>query len=82
MKDAADYLAHIRALIIENPKVLHWSIVREEAQGNLGLLRYRLTLRDGSGLEMFERFVVREGQAQVVKYSFHWQDAEGQLRQR
>lgn len=56
MKDAADYLAHIRALIIENPKVLHWSIVREEAQGNLGLLRYRLTLRDGSRLEMFERY--------------------------
>lgn len=82
MKDAADYLAQIRALIIENPKVLHWSIVREEAQGNLGLLRYRLTLRDGSRLEMFERFVVREGQAQVAKYSFHWQDAEGQLRQR
>ncbi|HED03661.1 MAG TPA: hypothetical protein ENI60_02715 [Candidatus Fraserbacteria bacterium] len=82
MKDAADYLIHIRALIIEHPQVLHWSIMREETQGKLGLFRYRLTLRDGSRLEMFERFVVREGQAQVAKYSFHWQDTEGQLRQR
>ena len=82
MKDAADYLAYIRALIIGNSKVLHWSVVREEAQGDLGLFRYRLTLRDGSRLEMFERFEVEEGRVEVAKYSFHWQDPAGRLRQR
>jgi hypothetical protein len=50
VKDAADYLAHIKALIVVNPQVVHWTVVREEVQGDLGLFRYRLTLRD-SGLE-------------------------------
>lgn len=58
MRDAADYLAHIKALIVMNPQVVHWTVVREEAQGDMGLFRYRLTLRDGSSLEIFERFRV------------------------
>jgi len=82
VKDAADYLAHIKALIVVNPQVAHWEVVREEAQGDMGLFRYRLMLRDGGLLEMFERFRVVEGKARVAKYSFHWQDAAGQLRKR
>ena len=82
MKDAADYLAHIRALIIRDPKVRHWRVVREEVEGDLGLFRYRLVLRDGGELEMFERFQVVKGDVEVTKYSFHWQDAGGRLRKR
>lgn len=82
MKDAADYLAYIKALIIVNPQVVHWTVVREEAQGDLGLFRYRLTLRDGGLLELFERFRIVEKDAQVEKYSFHWQNASGQLCKR
>jgi hypothetical protein len=62
--------------------VVHWKVVREEAQGDMGLLRYRLTLRDGGLLEMFERFQVVGGRLQVTKYSFHWQDTDGQPRKR
>ena len=61
MKDAADYLAYIKALIVENPQVLRWTVVREEMQGDMGMLRYRLTLRDSDLLEMFELFQVVEG---------------------
>jgi len=82
VKDAADYLGYIKALIALNRQVMHWKVVREEAQGDVGLLRYRLTLRDGGLLEMFERFQVVGGRLQVTKYSFHWQDADGQLRKR
>ena len=82
MKDAADYLGYIKALIALNRQVRHWKVVREEAQGDVGLLRYRLTLRDGGLLEMFERFQVVGGRLEVTKYSFHWQDADGQLRKR
>jgi len=39
VKDAADYLAHIKALIVVNPQVVHWEVVREEAQGDMGLFR-------------------------------------------
>ena len=82
MKDADDYLAHIKALIALNHQVVQWMIVREEAQGDIGLLRYRLTLRDGSLLEMFERFQLVEGRLEISKYSFHWQTANGELRKR
>ena len=82
MKDATDYLAHIKALIVLNPRVVHWTVVREEAQGDMGLFRYRLALRDGALLEIFERFQVVGERLQVVKYSFHWQGADGQLHKR
>ena len=82
MKDAADYLAHIKALIALNTQAVHWTVVREEAQGDLGLFRYRLTLRDGGLLELIERFQIVEERLQVTKYSFHWQGADGQLRNR
>lgn len=48
----------------------------------MGLFRYRLTLRDGGLLEMFECFRVVEEKLYLAKYSFHWQDAAGQLRKR
>lgn len=82
MKDLADYLAHIKSLIILNPQVEQWQIVREAIEDDLGLFRYRLTLRDGSLFEMFEHFQVAAGEVNVSKYSFHWQSSDGQLRKR
>lgn len=82
MRSAEDYLNHVKALIALNAQVLHWVVVREEAQGDRGLLRYRLSLRDGSLLEMFEFFQVQEGRVCVTKYRFHWQQADGRLRKR
>lgn len=70
MKNASDYLAHVKALITLNRQVVHWEVIREEAQGDVGLLRYRLALRDGGLLEMFERFQVVGGRLQVTKYSY------------
>lgn len=82
MKEADDYLAYIKAVIIANPKVADWKAMREEAQGELGLFRYRITFYDGSLLEMFERFQIVHGELQVTKYRFHWQDAAGRLLKR
>ena len=58
MKNASDYLAHVKALITLNRQVMHLVVVREEAQGDMGLFHYRLTLRDGGLLELFERFQI------------------------
>ncbi len=82
MNDASDYLAYVKALIVMSPQVIHWSVVREEAQGDMGLFRYKLVLRDGGLLEVFERFQVVSGSVRVGKYSFHWQDAAGNLHKR
>jgi len=82
VKNAAEYLAQVKALIVMNPQVVHWTAAREEAQGDSGLFRYKLILRDGGQIEMFERFRVVRGGVRVTKYSFHWQDAGGRLRRR
>ncbi len=76
MNEAADYLARVRSLILINARILHWQIVREEAQGNVGLFRYRLTLNNH---ELFELFEMNQSQVKVLKYSFHWQREDGQL---
>lgn len=82
MKNASEYLAHLKSLIILDPQVSHWTVVREEAQGDEGLFRYRLALQDGGLLEMVERFRVVAGEVQVGMYAFHWQDASGALVRR
>ena len=80
--NARDYIERIRALIVSNTQVVNWAIAREEAQGDRGLFRYRLTLQDGSFLEIFEFFIVTETEVKVTKYSFHWQNADGKFRKR
>ncbi len=82
MKEVDDYLAYVKALIIANPKVADWKALREEAQGDLGMFRYRITFHDGSLLEMFEHFQIVNGELLVTKYRHHWQDAAGRLLKR
>lgn len=82
MMDANEYLLTVKMAIVASSSVVDWEIVREEIQGNDGLYRYRLFLLDGSLLAAFERFEATESGFIVHKYSFHWQDAAGELRQR
>ena len=82
MNNARDYIEQIRTVIVSNQQVVSWAIAREEAQGDRGMFRYRLTLQDGTFLELFEFFIVTEAEVQVTKYSFHWQNSDGQLRKR
>lgn len=82
MKDASEYLQHIKALIVLMPQVKQWIPMREESQGDSGLFRYRLTLSDGSLLEMFEFFQIETATVNVKAYSFHWQTSDGHLLKR
>ena len=79
MNDAAEYISTIRQMIVLHPYVRYFQVVREEEQGNSGLLRFRLTLTDGGLLELSERFRVIDGEVRPLKYRFHWQDRNGQL---
>jgi hypothetical protein len=82
VRSAADYLISVRSLIVLNPQIARWTIIREETQGDIGMFRYRLALRDGGLIEAVERFLVAEGTVRVGKYAFHWQDAAGHLLKR
>ena len=79
---AEDYLALIKSLIALCPVVVEFSILREDAQGDRGLWRYRLILQDKSFVEMFEFFEIQSDRVKVIKYSFHWQKDNGQLIKR
>jgi len=79
---AEDYLALIKSLIVLCPVVVEFIILRENAQGDRGLWRYRLNLLDESCVEMFEFFEIQSDQVKVIKYSFHWQKDNGRLIKR
>jgi hypothetical protein len=82
VRDAVEYLAAVKAAIIMADPIVHWTALREEAQGDAGMFRFRLMLQDGSMLEVFEYFRLVRGAVIVGKYSYHWQDAAGRLRRR
>jgi len=82
MKEADDYLADIKSVLISEPHITDFSIIREESQGKIGLYRYRILLDDNSLLEMFERFEMTDTGVNTLKYSFHWQNADGTIRKR
>jgi hypothetical protein len=82
VKDASEYLVYIRSVILLDEQVQHWQIMREEAQGHMGLLRYRLFLQNGDLLDLFERFTIEQEQILVTRYSYHWQRANQQFIKR
>ena len=82
MISADHYLAWIKSVIALCSVVTCLTIIREETQFDKGLWRYRLTLTNKNLLEIFEFFSIESGQINVVKYSYHWQQEDGQLIKR
>jgi hypothetical protein len=79
----SDYLAAIKERLITDPHILHFHIRKERIALQDGFLRARLTLVDNSMLEFAEYFQITErGDVEVLTYSFHWADAQGQLIKR
>ena len=77
-----DYLDAAEICLIESQIVSSYTLVRREVAAADGKLRVKVNLCDGSLLEFF--LYVREigGQIRQEKYSFHWQDAQGNLKRR
>lgn len=76
---AEEYLRQVRNRLSRTVGVQSVTVVQETIKEEVGLYRYRLAFRNGDLLEAFERFQVRSGQIEVLKYSFHWQDKDGNL---
>ena len=78
-----EYLDAVKARLIADPIVQHFSLRKERWTVQDGFLRARLTLVDGSMLEFGEYVQVTErGNIEVVTYSYHWADDNGALRKR
>jgi hypothetical protein len=78
-----EYLDAIKERLTTDPVVSGFSVIRERVTLLDGYLRARLTVSDGSLLE-FSEYVQRSstGQIEVVTYSYHWADADGNLIRR
>ena len=68
--------------LIESPVVQVYRIVRREVAPADGKLRIEITLEENDFAELFEYVSEVSGTIQLLKYSFHWQDAEGNLKRR
>ncbi|MGQ9628385.1 MAG: toxin-antitoxin system TumE family protein [Anaerolineae bacterium] len=75
----ASYFDEIELRLIESRVVASYEQVSREVTLTGGKLRLRATLVNGSLLELFEYVVEEEGRIALRKYSFHWQDASGEL---
>lgn len=72
----------IEVRLIESPVVVSYEMVGREISPNAGKLRFRADLLSGGLLECFVYYRQRGDLLQAEKYSFHWQDAQGQLVRR
>lgn len=76
------YFATIEVRLLQSPIIINYQIIRREIAPADGKLRVKAVLSDGGTAELFEYVSESDGQIQLLKYSFHWQDTEGNLRQR
>ncbi|MEK7415247.1 MAG: DUF6516 family protein [Planctomycetota bacterium] len=80
---SGEYLDVIKERLLTDPIVSAFHILRERVTLADGHLRARLTLSDDSLLEFSEYVQVSpDGQVNVVTYSYHWTEAEGNLIRR
>jgi len=79
----AEYLDAVKERLLTDPVVSSFRIIRERVTLTDGHLRARLALSDSSLFE-FSEYVQRspDGQINVVIYSYHWADADGNLIRR
>ncbi|MDL2124596.1 MAG: DUF6516 family protein [Deltaproteobacteria bacterium] len=72
----------LEARLIESPVIVSYQMLRREIAAAEGKLRVKAILSDGGSIELFE-YVAESGRhIRLLKYNFHWQDAQGRLRQR
>lgn len=79
----ADYLTAIDELISSAPEVIDVEILRRSVWDTglekVALYRYRLSMSDGSLLELTERLVEEKRTLFIKKYRYHWQNRNGQV---
>ena len=76
------YFDAIEARLIESPAVASYRVLRQEIASADGKLRAKAAIHDGGRLEFFIYVAESGGQIQTLKYSFHWQGAEEDLKRR
>jgi hypothetical protein len=76
------YFDALESCLIESPVIVSYRIVSQEVTAADGKLRVEAATSNGGQAEFFVYAAESEGAIQTRKYSFHWQDAQGQLIRR
>jgi hypothetical protein len=66
--------------LIQSPVVIAYEIIRREVAPSDGKLRVKVAFIDESVAELFEYVTALEADLKLSKYSFHWQDRQGDLK--
>ena len=72
----------IEMQLLQSSAVVAYDLLSREVGLIDGKLRIKATLRNQAILELFEYDNEIGGQIQSLKYSFHWQNAQGLLKKR
>lgn len=72
----------IEARLVSSPAVVSYQIIRREVASVDGKFRLKAVLNDGGLAELFEYVAESGGRIHLLKYSFHWQSATGQIVRR
>lgn len=75
----AEYLETIKTLLLTNPLVNSFEIIRERVTSNDGYLRVKMVLVNAYLMEFAEYVQNREGAIHIVTYSYHCADFEHNL---
>ncbi len=67
----------VEVCFLQSPAVVAYQILRREIACGDAKLRVKLELFDGGMAELFEYISEVDNSVHLLKYSFHWHDADG-----
>ncbi|GFP23313.1 hypothetical protein HKBW3S42_00492 [Candidatus Hakubella thermalkaliphila] len=76
------YFDEVKYLLITEPSIGSFDILREVVKEKEGFIRIRAMLSNKGILEIFEYVTIDREEPVVNTYSFHWQDGRGNLLSR
>jgi hypothetical protein len=77
-----DYYSKIESLITQFSLIINFSIEFEEITEDIGYIKGKLELMNGSVLYFFEFVEIQKNVPILVKYKYQWQSSEGNLLKR
>lgn len=76
------YLEDIIERLFASPVVSSFDIGRQESEEDEGYVRVKCVLSNGDNLEFAECFEIQKNKVSINTYSYHWQNANGELIKR
>ncbi len=77
-----EYFSHIETIIKDCPIIAQFSISFDEIDVQIGYLKGKLEIIDGSVLYFIEFVEIKEEEAKRLKYKYQWQYENGDLIER